>query len=220
MARKQPVKRGPRPPKPTQTKAAEPITEQPTEQPKTRPPLKGLEHLLAGPLLVAAAAIYLGATFLGATGSKLTRSLPASLQYFTQTACLFPRAARAIIDYRAEGYVCGAGWRELDTRLDFFINADDKESRFYRTLFFFRRNQAAMESLETYLVTRHNARATEANEPAIVGVRFSSLRLPLPEPGEHRPWEQRPFAEYPPEQQKRWYETPRAELRAACEAGR
>jgi hypothetical protein len=154
--------------------------------------------------------------------SQGQRSLPDSFRYFTRLACLFPSAKVATIDYRAEGYVCGSQrFVELDTRPDFPIRADDKENRFYRTGAFFRRNLEVLQALDEYLVARHNARAALGQGEPIGGIRFSSLRIPVPEPGDElERYRRAPLSEYPARMRKRWYETPSALLERRCEEWR
>jgi hypothetical protein len=147
---------------------------------------------------VRRALLGLGAAFalavvLGAAGSRLPRALlPSGINYFTQIAKLFPSAAQAVIDYRAEGWACAEGaFVEIDVRPHFPIHADDKESRFARALFFHRTDRPVMQALKTYIVTRHNTRVlagegaqdTPPATAAIAGVRFSSVRWPIPPPG-------------------------------------
>ena len=62
-----------------------------------------------------------------------------------------------------------------------------------------------MRALEDFVVTRNNA---QGGTP-IGGVRFSSLRLSFPAPGEHvAPYERLPLATYSGEQRHAWYWTP------------
>jgi hypothetical protein len=150
------------------------------------------------------------------------RWAPDSVRYFARLACLFPSAKLANIDYRAEGYDCGSGeFVELDTRRDFRIRADDKENRFYRTGGFFRHDREVMQALDEYLVARHNARAALGEGQPIGGIRFSSLRIPLPEPGDAiERYHRKALAEYPPRMRKRWYQTPSSKLERRCEEWR
>jgi hypothetical protein len=168
------------------------------------------------------AAIYLPGVWLDGTGTGIPeRVLPRALSYFLQVAALFPTAAVASIDYRAEGFVCQEGqWRELDTRPYFPIDANDKENRFSRVMHFFRDNRKTMNALDAYLVERHDAGGNEdgiAADRSIGGVRLSSLRIPIPPPGSvlERP-SRRPLASYPEEQRKIFYHTTRSKLSERC----
>jgi hypothetical protein len=131
--------------------------------------------------------------------------------YFTQVACLFPHAASAVISYRAEEWSCvDRGWHEIDTRPFFLINADNKENSYERALFFFRENRIVMQSLEEYVMRRRGG--------AIGGVRFSSVRLPIPTPGIEMPaYERRPLETYAVEDRKEWYWTPANKRDQACQ---
>ena len=163
--------------------------------------------------------VYLVGVWLEVAGSTLPgKVLPRTPLYFLQIAALFPHAATASIDYRAEGWVCREHkWREITTRPYFPLDPDDKENRFQRVMHFFRDNRPTMHALDEYLVSHHNAGGHDDGIPAddkIGGIRVLSLRLPLPNPGDalervHR----KPLAEYPDSVRKNWYHSTRA-LRA------
>jgi hypothetical protein len=170
------------------------------------------------PVLTVLAGVYLVSLFLNGAGSSLPRRLlPRTALYLVQTTCLFPHAARMAIDYRLEGWRCDAGrFEELDVRPHFPVHADDKESRFQRVGFFHRRNRPVMQALERYVLERENALQPGR---AIGGIRLSSLRIPLPEPGEPVDrWSRRPLGAHPAEQIKHWYYTPRSKRPAQCAA--
>jgi hypothetical protein len=149
------------------------------------------------------------------------KQLPSTLLFFTQTTALFPHAAVASIEYRAEGYVCEKGeWEEVDTRPYFPIDADDKESRFQRVMFFYRHNKKTMGALEHFLVRSHNRHDHddgEAKDAKIGGVRLFSIRTPLPNVGDpparvHR----RPLSEIPEDWRKVFYTTKSASISEHC----
>jgi hypothetical protein len=155
---------------------------------------------------IALAAAYLATVWLDGVGSNWPAKItPRPWLYFSQVAALFVNAAPKVIDYRAEGWSCSEHrWTEIDVRPYFRIDADNKENRFQRALQFYRKNRTVMRALEDFIVKRHNA-----NGGAIGGVRFSSLRLPYPKPGEHvSAFEQKPLASYSGEQKHDWYWTP------------
>ena len=168
------------------------------------------------------AATYLLSVWLDGVGSGFPALvLPRTADYFVHVAALFPWAALASIDYRAEGFDCDErAWRELDTRPYFPINSDDKENRFNRVMHFFRENRTTMTSLETYLVEAHNSGKHDDAIPrdhAIGGVRLSSLRVPIPAPGDRLERVTRqPLSAYPQEQRKAFYHTPGSKLTARC----
>jgi hypothetical protein len=172
-------------------------------------------------LLTWISVFYFACIWLDAAHSKLPRRwLPSFVTYFTEAAALFPNAAQAIIDYRVEGWECSEQrWREIDPRVDFPIDADSKENRFYRALHFFRQNRPVMQALEVYLIERHNARARAAREDVgvIGGVRTLSLRLPVPEPGEHvERFGRQPIDAHPASQRHNWYWTPASRRAQNC----
>ena len=156
------------------------------------------------PLLTLLAFAYLANIFLGATGTgvpgKLLHSVPL---YFTQVARLFPRAGQMAIDYRLEVWDCDAGrFVEIDFRRYFPIHPDDKENRFQRVGHFHRRQRPVMYALERYVLAHEAARRRAG------GIRVSSLRIPLPEPGDPVPrWRRRPIEAYADAEQRAWYYT-------------
>ena len=167
--------------------------------------------------LLAVAGFYLVVVWLDGVGSNLpARLLPRSLVFFGQIAALFRWAGEKQIDYRAEGWVCDGGkWIELDVRPFFPLDADNKESRFYRAVQFHRRDRKVMRALEEFVMERHN----RTRDPKIAGVRFLSLRVPYPEPGTTvTSYERRPLETYPAEQRHHWYFTPKSKLRERCGA--
>jgi hypothetical protein len=176
-------------------------------------------------ILACLAASYLAGVWLDGVGSTLPSSiLPRSANYFLQVSALFPYAATASIDYRAEGWVCADGgngkWEEIDTRPYFPLDADNKENRFQRVMHFYRDNRPTMHALEKYLIEAHAAGRADDGIPhdePIAGVRFSSLRIPLPQPGEPLTRsERKPLSEYPESERALFYHTRRSKLDARC----
>jgi len=173
-------------------------------------------------ILVCLAAAYLAGVWLDGVGSTLPSSiLPRSANYFLQVSALFPYAAVASIDYRAEGWVCADNkWEELDTRPYFPLDADNKENRFQRVMHFFRQDETTMHALDAYLVERHvsgkGLDGIDSVKP-IGGVRLMSLRIPLPSPGQPLERNRRlPLSQYPEEERHVFYHTPRSKLADRC----
>jgi hypothetical protein len=171
------------------------------------------------------AGAYLVGVWLEGVGARLPeRALPRTLTYFLQVAALFPVAATASIDYRVEGFVCVEKiWRELDTRPYFPLDANDKENRFFRVMHFFKESRPTMTALDSYLVESHNAGTHEDGIPRgqkLGGVRFFSLRIPLPELGHPLRSERRPLDEYPYEQRSHRYYTPVSVRAERCDGAR
>lgn len=154
-------------------------------------------------------------------GAPLRAILPQWITFFTQVAALFPRAAEYSIDYRAEGYVCDTGeWQELDTRPYFPIDENDKENRFQRVMFFYRKKKAVMNAVDRFLVDVHNGAARDDGIPSdkrIGGVRLLSIRAPLPSIGaplvrvHHAP-----LAEIPEQERKLWFSSQSAKITERC----
>jgi hypothetical protein len=166
--------------------------------------------------LVLLAVVYLGTVWLDGVGSNLpARLLPRPFVFFAQFAALFKNAGLMAIDYRAEGWSCSEKrWVELDVAPWFPIDADNKESRFHRALQFYRKERRVMQALEAYVIRRNNE---SSSRPPIVGVRFSSLRIPYPEIGARvERFELKPIASYPKDYQHAWYYTPMSRRRERC----
>lgn len=170
---------------------------------------------------------YLVAIFLGSAGSSVPREvLPRPLLYFTQVACLFPRAATHSIDYRVAAYSCRERrFLELDYRRYFPLHPDDKENRYHRLAYFYRRNRNVMRALDDHIVERHNEATLRGESPddeiegTIGGILVMSLRIPLPEPGIRVDrYTRTPLADAPREWRKRWYRTPRSLRLERCGA--
>lgn len=164
---------------------------------------------------IVIAGLYLATVWLDGVGSTFpVKVTPRPWLYFAQIAALFVTAAPKVIDYRAEAWSCSEKrWTELDVRPWFRIDADNKENRFQRALQFYRKNRLVMRALEDYVVRRHIA----SGGAPIGGVRFSSLRLPYPAPGEHVvPFEHRALSSYTGDQKHDWYWTPRSRRIERC----
>jgi hypothetical protein len=164
-------------------------------------------------------AFYLMAVFLDASGvGLLSRVLPPPIRFFTQVAELFPHAAQDAIDWRARAYHCdGARFEELDVRPFFPIRRDDKESRFYRAMFFHFRQRPVLEALEAYVVREQNRRHPEAR---IGGLMLLSLRIPIPPPGSGEARYRRlPISDYPSTVERHyWYVSSPEASSQRCEA--
>lgn len=167
-------------------------------------------------LLAAGAALYLAGIFLEVVGAPLHRFVPRPLHYFLQVAKLFPHALSVSTEFRAEAYSCADHvFRELDARPFFQIRPNDKENRFERALFFYRREPVVMRALDEYLVT-----ASNRSGAPIGGVMFLSLRIPIPRPGQvFERYRRKPLGEYPAEYRKIWYQTPTSLRRGRCHEG-
>jgi hypothetical protein len=169
-------------------------------------------------VLTVVAGIYALFVWMDAAGLNLPdKILPLPVRFFMQEAALFPDAARDAIEYRAEGWRCDLGrFEEIDVRPYFPIQRDDKESRFYRAMFFHRRQRKVLEALDQFIVGEHNRAHPEGR---IGGVMLLSLRIPIPPPGTPEPRYQRlPLTDYPQEvERKYWYVTPTGERTQRCE---
>jgi hypothetical protein len=166
--------------------------------------------------LAAAALAYFVGVLLNALGAPLDEILPRPLLYFMQVARLFPNAVDVVTEYRAEAYLCEERqWTELDVRPYFPLRPDDKENRFDRAMFFYRRSAPVMKALDEYLVSANNL----AGRAPVGGIMLLSLRIPVPAPGSAvEPYRRRPLADYPAGERKYWYRTSRDDLGARCDA--
>jgi len=102
---------------------------------------------------------------------------------------------------------------ELDTTPYFPIDTHSKENRFNRVMHFARENHKVMAALDEYLVHQYN----RGTGKPIGGVKLMSLRIPIPKVGSHvERYAPRPLADYPEEQRKRFYFTPRSKRAERC----
>lgn len=141
--------------------------------------------------------------------------VPHPVLYFAQVAALFPHASVYTIEFRAEGWSCkDHQFREIDVRPYFPIQRNDKENQFGRALFFYLRNRLVMRALDSYVTSRFNHDHAAVR---IGGVRFLSLREPIPKPGTVFPrFVRRPLSAYPEAERHYWYWTPLSMRRERC----
>src|ERR1700690_2762053 len=162
-------------------------------------------------------ALYVAAVWLDAAGNGAADAgLPLPMRFFVQEAALFPHAARDVIEWRAEAWMCDAGrFEELDVRPYFPIRRDGKESRFSRAMFFHLHQRRVLAALDQFIAREQNRTHPEAR---IGGVMLLSLRMPIPPPGtpEAR-YKRLPLASYPPSVERHyWYVTDKAEREQRC----
>ena len=124
------------------------------------------------------------------TGSAVAGSI------LRQVAELFPHAAEAAIEWRAKAWRCTSErFEEIDVRPFFPIRRDDKESRFYRAMFFHYRQRSVMQALEAFIMREQNRLHPEDR---IGGVILMSLLVPIPAPGSgEQSYQRLPIADYP-----------------------
>jgi hypothetical protein len=185
----------------------------------TEVPQSDVARSIGGPrfrrVLGAAAFLYFAGVLLDAAGARLEEVVPRPLLYFMQVARLFPNAVDITTEYRAEAYLCEERrWTELDVRPFFPLRADDKENRFDRAMFFYRRSAPVLKALDEYLVRANNL----AEHAPIGGVMLLSLRIPVPPPGTATaPYRRAPLSDHPAAERKYWYRTSRDDANARCE---
>jgi hypothetical protein len=144
--------------------------------------------------------------------------VPGPVLFFAQVADLFPEASGGIIEYRAEGWLCGQQrFAELEMGTLFPMLAGNKENRFYRLMHFYRQNRQVLGALDAYCVRRYPPVPTGAGPDRIGGVRFLSLILPLPkDPSEVVRYARKPLSEYPEARRRLWYHTPARVVAERC----
>ncbi len=173
-----------------------------------------------GPTWLRAIALALGVLYpatilLDEAAPRTAEALvPRPALYFAQVAALFPLASTYTIEYRAEGWSCREQrFEEIDVRPYFPIHRDDKENRFSRALYFYLRNRTVMRALDSYVTMQFNHHHAER----IGGVRFLSVREPIPSPGTVFPrFTRKPLSQIPKAERKHWYWTPLSMRRARC----
>jgi len=189
-----------------------------TETRKKKRPLPGERPSRFRAVWIGIAGLYLVTVWLDGVGSTWPAKVtPRAWLYFSQVAALFVNAAPKVIDYRAEGWSCSDHrWTEIDVRPFFPIDAETKENRFQRGLQFYRKNRTVMRALEDFVIQRQNASAGTR----VGGVRFSSLRIAYPAPGQPiAPFVRRPLATYSAEERHAWYWTPNSGRTKRCGSG-
>jgi hypothetical protein len=174
----------------------------------------------------ALGALYLLGVVLRASGVYVIENqLPRPVRYFSQIACLFPRAVVGHREYRVTGFSCEErSFHEIDTRPLFPVHPDDKENRLYRLFHFYQgrgsaRERRVMQALDEYVVRRHNERVERGDapgEPRIGGIRATTVQIPLPARDQVKRYRPLPIADYPPDQVSHRYRTPRPVLRDRC----
>jgi hypothetical protein len=196
-------------------------------------------------VLGAVAFVYLGSIWAEAAvkSAVSTRWLPGPLAYFAQIAALFPVPTRHAVDYRVEGFRCrDKAWVEIEVSPWFPIDADNKESRFYRAIHFYgdqHPHRQTLHALDEFIVSHYDGDIVDASSrglggdtfhggaasgptpraPAepIGGVRFVRLHVPLGSPGDGSPRYQRtPLWDHPADERKDLYYTPESKREERC----
>jgi len=163
--------------------------------------------------LAGLAAVYYLALFHRPTDASWLRPVT----FFTEAACLFPRANSYAIEYRLEVWPCGRRWEPIDPRPYFPIRPDDKESRLQRLAYFYEHSRTVLQALDGYVSASHAAGADDGVRGPIGGIRLFKVVRPFPAAGE--PVERYhfdPFAPVPPDQRRDVYYTPASERKRRC----
>jgi hypothetical protein len=163
--------------------------------------------------LIAVAAAYLTLIWLEAAHQR--PPLPDTLRFFVDSAGLFPDKSEKAIDYRVEVWRCDSSkFVELDVASVFPIHGGDKENLVTRALYFHRHNEKVLRALDDYIVARVDGAG---------GVRFSSLRIPIPARGERsQPYAHTPLDEVEANassthiEKHLWYTTPDDLIASRC----
>jgi hypothetical protein len=138
--------------------------------------------------LVAVAALYFLGLLIYSPGWKTVPDKPVvkPIAFFLEAAGLFPKADEIAFEYRLEGWSCARRrWEKLDPRPYFPIEADNKESRFQRLVWFFRKSanyKTIMSALDDYVVARHEG-VDDAIDGPLGGIRVYEVWRDLPPPG-------------------------------------
>ena len=188
-----------------------------------KPPLANFGSGLFRSAIMFLAGAYLLLILLDALVPKTVYArVPGPILYFAQISALFPYAKTIDTDFRAEVWVCRDGlFREIDTRPFFRIQADNKENRFSRVMYFYRNSPLVLSGLGRYIAGRANADAKSAPEDSadgyIGGVRLSVVYDTIPPPtGKPVRYLRKPLDAYPPDARKVWYEPSAKHLWRAC----
>jgi hypothetical protein len=139
--------------------------------------------------LVVVAFLYFVGLLTCSSGWKTVPQSPVLKQvgFFVEAAGLFPKADVISFEYKLEAWSCERRrWEKMDPRPYFPIEADNKESRFQRLVWFFRKSanlRTVMNALDEYVVA-HHAGADDAVSGVIGGIRVYEVWRDLPPPGE------------------------------------
>lgn len=173
-------------------------------------PLVGFGPVWFRLALGALGALLIVDMLLGSIQSRAQNIFPRPFRYFGQIACLFPRAKTSALEYRVLAYSCEKrDFAELDLRPFFPVNADHKENRLHRALYFFHDQPAVMRELEAYILRRYRAflagtqrrLGTSELRGPIGGIAVAKIREPLPKLGEKIPrYRRKRFLEFPTSQ--------------------
>jgi hypothetical protein len=154
------------------------------------------------------------------------RFLPAPLAYFAQLAVLFEKPVTHVHDYRVEGYRCrDRTWFEIDTSPWFPIDADSKENRLYRAVFFYRErspHRPTMRALDEFVVSHYDADRIDAasrgqSSDLIGGMRVVKILAPVSSPSTGTPrFARAPLSSYPEDQRTDIYHTPESMREERC----
>lgn len=107
----------------------------------------------------------------------------APIAYFTECTGLFTRADGAASEYRVDAWSCARhDWEPMDPRPYFPMRADDKEARFQRLAYFYKRERKVLNALDDYFVA-HHAEMDDGVDGPIGGIRLVQLERAIPEPG-------------------------------------
>jgi hypothetical protein len=137
--------------------------------------------------------------------------------FFTQATSLFPNADTFALEYRLEVWACGRQWEALDPRPYFPIQPDDKESRFQRFGYFYARDRAAMQALDSYISAHHAAGIDDGVAGPIGGIRVVKVVRALPFPGDAvERYHFDPFAPISADQRRDLYYTPESQRKRRC----
>jgi len=156
------------------------------------------------------------------------RFVPGPILFFSEIAGLFPNAKDQDVEFRAEGWACQEGrYVEMDLKNFFPIQADNKENRFQRAMYFYHRQQKVLQALGQYLtalqnkwvqVHEHPSKNFDSELGKIGGVRLLSVTTPIPtlDQGVERfHWQS--LDAFPFEHVKTWYESPSKAIWERCQ---
>ncbi len=135
-----------------------PMAQDPADDDVARAWPGGLSGLVVKGVLAVVSVVYFVSVWAEAGIRQGTSSkwLPAPLAYFAEIASLFEKPTAHAVDYLVEGYRCrDKKWVEVDVSPWFPIDADNKENRFHRAVYFYRDRAAhrpTMQALEEFVV--------------------------------------------------------------------
>jgi hypothetical protein len=178
--------------------------------------------------LVGVACVYYLGLFVAGTRKTPITAIPRWAAFFVEAPGLFPFADRLSFEFKLDGWACSPrAWVPIDPRAYFPIEADNKESRFQRLVWFYRFHdnskenlRAVMNAIDDYVIA-HHADVDDGYRGELGGIRVYEVYRDLPPPGaDVARYASSPLAPLAPgEQRKEIFNTKPSARKKRCKTG-